>query len=1089
MSLQKEVQGLSTQAKALWGKSDYGTGELWLPLYLHMVDSCGMATRLWDGWLSDGVKDTLARPFEGDKELAKRVVVFLATTHDLGKATPIFQAKGLKYGNPDASLAWIPEHAGLPLRRDLAHRSNPTHPIAGEYLLERELIGRGWSKHTARSYASVIGSHHGRFPSRDKVTGSHGADKEPVAMGLSDGEDGPWPRVQGELIRFCEHISGMDASTSSRLSCTELPIPVACLITGIVIMTDWMASDQEYFPLLPTIDEATGPEGAEQYCGREEQNSYLGGIDDSAKWHSSIDINGREGRAWDSLSIAPAWHESASEAEKDASDINAFFRQRFSLPNGARPRPVQVEALRIALQTTDPGIMVIEAPMGEGKTEAALMAAEILVARTGLGGVCVALPTMATTDAMFSRVESWLRHLPQDDGVTEKSIYLAHGKAQLNEQFQGIVQRSRGYRSSSMGIDLDEGDSSRDFAKRRNEEIIASDWMFGRKKGMLANFTVCTVDQVLMAALDMKHLPLRQLAVEDKVVIIDECHAYDLYMRQYLNRVLQWLGYWHTPVILLSATLPVDQRNQMVEYYLEGKRCSERPFKKQGPGCDSDSLASPAQESALPVQKKSVPAWKRSALARRKAASANGDITPNTAPKGSCQGALFNGECCHDLEAYPLITYSDGTDSRSAKTQPSGRSVNVQVECIDDSAQTLCQRLSSFLEEGGCAGVICDTVSRAQEAAAALSQTFGADIVLLDHSRFMDIDRMRNEQQLRDLLGPAATVRNGARPRRLIVVGTQVLEQSLDIDFDVLITDVAPIDLLMQRLGRTHRHHRGDCESDRPAALREAKCLVRGVDLWNDDGPRFAKGVSTVYPAATLLEGLSVLGITFATSQALVQLPKDISVLVRTAYSPLVQQKVPDAWMQRYSEALGSRGRKQQEQKSRAESCLLMGIGDLAGGYQSLTALNAQDRTNELQIGDLDAGPRAVRDTQETIEVILVRKTADGGIALFPWIGGKSIETGAELPTDEAPDPQESKLLLQCTTRLPLSICPMNELDDCIEELERGCGRYVEMWQESPWLAGMLVLPLEEVRKDIYQTTLLGKTVQYTRHGGLATVQ
>jgi CRISPR-associated endonuclease/helicase Cas3 len=65
----------------------------------------------------------------------------------------------------------------------------------------------------------------------------------------------------------------------------------------------------------------------------------------------------------------------------------------------------------------------------------------------------------------------------------------------------------------------------------------------------------------------------------------------------------------------------------------------------------------------------------------------------------------------------------------------------------------------------------------------------------------------------------------------------------------------------------------------------------------------------------------------------------------------------------------------------------------------------------------------------------------------------------------------------------------MNELDDCIEELERGCGRYVEMWQESPWLAGMLVLPLEEVRKDIYQTTLLGKTVQYTRHGGLATVQ
>ena len=142
---------------------------------------------------------------------------------------------------------------------------------------------------------------------------------------------------------------------------------------------------------------------------------------------------------------------------------------------------------------------------------------------------------------------------------------------------------------------------------------------------MLANFVVCTVDQVLMGALNMKHLSLRQLALANKVVVIDECHAYDLYMRQYLNALLQWLGYWHVPVILLSATLPIAQREEMVGKYLDGRRLSSH----------SDEEAS--NETGAFVQ-----------------------------PSVS-------------VDAYPLITYSSGDTARSIETKPSGHAVNVAV--------------------------------------------------------------------------------------------------------------------------------------------------------------------------------------------------------------------------------------------------------------------------------------------------------------------------------------------------------------------------------------------------------------------------
>lgn len=1001
---------LSDQARSLWGKSDYGVGESWLPLYVHMADSAGIASRLWDSWVPRSTREIVARALDGDEELAQSLFVFLAGVHDIGKATPAFQVKGLSFRQGgEGSILWKPEHAGLVIRHDLSGRPCPTHPIAGEVLLTKYLKEHGFAgdvqgrqarrraKKQASAISCVVGAHHGRFPSTSRL-GDAERDKIPLGWDSEGSED--WIRVQGELISYALRLAGLSESDVPRLANHRLTIATENILTGLVIMTDWIASDQDLFPLIS-----------------------LFGEDEDGR----IDLETRCAKAWDAASILPAW----SELRPDVLPFDQFFAERFALPKGAKPRPVQVMAARVAWEMDEPGILVIEAPMGEGKTEAALTAGELLAWRYGLSGVCVALPTMATTDAMFGRVESWLERLSHDGSTPDKDIYLAHGKAQLNEHFQGLIRRSRQTSRFQVGVDMvdENGRSTAD-------DVLVSDWMFGRKRGMLANFVVCTVDQVLMGALNMKHLSLRQLALANKVVVIDECHAYDVYMRQYLNVLLQWLGYWRVPVILLSATLPTSQRNEMIDKYLEGRRLSVTPVGEAQPKSENDG---PALSSK-------------------------------------------------DGDAYPLITYSNGDTARSIETKPSGRAVSIDVSFIDDSVETLADLLADRLSGGGCAGVICDTVGRAQEVERALAARFGDKAVMLDHSRFMDIDRMENERVLRDLLGPQATIANGKRPGLLIVVGTQVLEQSLDIDFDLLITDIAPVDLVLQRLGRTHRHHRGDSECDRPTLLRTATCYVRGVASFRDKGPEFAQGLTRVYDKATLTESLAVLGLDTMDSGTSIALPHDIPRLVRTAYSDDVQNAIPDFWLEEYASQRSKRDEKFASKVHRAQTCLLAELPHAIQNEWSLVNLSDQTRAVTDDSRDEDRGQRAVRDTQETIEVLLVRKRPDGGISLPPWVSNKKVERGEELPTDFEPSREQSLLLAQCAVRLPLSVCPLPQIDACIEELERRSGVYVRCWQESPWLAGRLLLPMDEVEPGILEADLLGKHLRYTHREGFSTV-
>lgn len=861
-SVRDDRVALSDGAKALWGKTNRIDDSEWLPLYVHMVDSAAMASKIWDTWVPQGTKAVIVGDLGNDEVLARKLMIFMAGIHDIGKATPVFQAKSITFGPEAGSFAWKAERAGLPMIAGLRGTNHPTHPIAGEIILEGYLLRvRGWERKAARQYACVVGGHHGTPPDKSKIDEEK---NRKTNVGL-DSE--AWVSTQDELIDFVANIAGIEEKEWEDLSERRFSVQSAVLMTGLVIMADWIASnsDEDMFPLVRT----------EPWADEDEDFffSESGEEDDIQSW-SGLRI--RADRAWSCVQLPHAW-----VPEGIPSSCQDLFATRFTLPEGAKVRPVQEEAVRIARDTRQPGLMVIEAPMGEGKTEAALAAAEILAQRTGRGGVCVALPTMATTDAMFTRVRRWLEALPSCDFDNEKTVWLAHGKAQLNNDFRGIIAASH-RRFSSVDQDDVKQESSQNRKKKQIDvppETVVSDWLWGRKKGALANFLVCTVDQVLMSALQMKHVVLRQLAMANKVVIIDECHAYDAYMQEYLKMALEWLGGYRTPVILLSATLPECQRNAMVEAYLKG-------------WCDTE----PRKASKVSILEQ----------LRARNASNTHHINHTANSEMSCEKGTAE-KLRLISNAYPLLTYTDGHETKHADVKPSGRSMKVQCRLVDDDDTALLDLMDALLVDGGCIGVICDTVGRAQHAAELLGNHCGRDCVRLTHSRFMDIDRMSNERELRDLLGPDATIGNGKRPGKLVVVGTQVLEQSLDIDFDALVTDIAPVDLIMQRLGRVHRHRRGDGECDRPVSLQTATCYIRGVEAWNNEGPKFSRGADSVYDAAALMESLAVLDLTAAGASCAQQLPQDIARTVRSAYGNDPHGFLPHMWLPQYDDACEKR--------------------------------------------------------------------------------------------------------------------------------------------------------------------------------------
>lgn len=162
-----------------------------------------------------------------------------------------------------------------------------------------------------------------------------------------------------------------------------------------------------------------------------------------------------------------------------------------------------------------------------------------------------------------------------------------------------------------------------------------------------------------------------------------------------------------------------------------------------------------------------------------------------------------------------------------------------QIRLHWEDRENLCECLGERLSGGGCAAVICNTVGQAQGIFQQLqdSRLVEEEDLILFHARFPFGWRKKIEDKVLERFGQGATLENGIRPKKAIVVATQVIEQSLDLDFDFMITELAPVDLILQRAGRLHRHDR----SSRPRLLREPKLIILKPEADSEGVPDFGK--------------------------------------------------------------------------------------------------------------------------------------------------------------------------------------------------------------------------------------------------------
>jgi CRISPR-associated endonuclease/helicase Cas3 len=969
--LTRPPQGLSDLATSVWAKSSKLEGE-WLPLWRHLDDAAGVAGLLWDRWLPDATKHLITGALPGGEADGRRLAVWLAGVHDIGKATPAFaiQLRSLAAPMRERGL-------GMPFDIPYGDRVLARHAVAGQILLEQWLTStHRWSPRQTRQYAIVVGGHHGVPPSAAEI---RQATERPHLLGLGS-DQRSWQVVHQELLdraAECYHVTGRLPHWQG----LKLSQPVQVLLTGLVIVADWIASDEHLFPYDP----------------------------------ERLHLPSRLADAWDERDLPTPWH-----AVTSMDPPERLFTARFTLPPAARPHPVQIAAVELARAMPTPGLLIIEAPMGEGKTEAALAAAEQLAARCGAGGCFVALPTRATSDAMFTRVRDWLARVPdaaQHTGAL--ALTLAHGKARFNDDFTALMWH--GYATS---VEPDAPERSGDRAgKATGRDVAAHRWLTGRKKAMLSSSVVGTIDQLLFAALKSRHLALRHLGLAGKIVIIDEAHAYDVYMSHYLDRALEWLAAYRVPTIVLSATLPARRRRMLLEAYDRGRGIGRAPARR--PSWRDDPAAAPAPDPY----------------------------------------AALDGD-----PGYPLLAASGTGGQPTVRiVAPSGREVAVAVERVDDDLDTLASLLRTALAGGGCALVIRNTVRRVQETAAHLRQALaGSSVdVTVAHSRFLAPDRAARDEWLRTSFGPPEHLRDASctRPDRHVVVASQVAEQSLDIDFDLLVTDLAPADLVLQRAGRLHRHQRGTGQSHRPEPLRRARCLVTGVD-WSTSPPTPVAGSQRVYGQHPLLRSLAVLHPHLDGDRAL-RLPADIAPIVQAAYGDTAIGPAP--WQEAMTAAQQRHVTDQQQKEHKAETFRLAQWGP--AGQPVIGWLDGG-------VGDVDDDPRLegrrqVRDTAaESVEVMVLVRRTDGTLVTPPWL---RRDGGRQIPTDHEPDPDLARTIATCTLALPIQLCRI----ETIEELEQQ--NHFPAWERSLWLAGELLLVLDEHG----DATVDGHRLHYDRDDGL----
>ena len=931
-------------ATKIWAKT--GGTEYWQSLPQHLADTHAVAELLYEQWLAKSVKDSWAMEAPGADGM-RTIALFLAATHDCGKAAPVFvaQSEPLAQLARDAGLAC---HTIEELRED---RKQLPHSLVGQHALSQWLLRKGVDEGVAQALASVIGGHHGRpVPSTSKRLDR----RRPAALG---GEE--WEGLRSDIIEWQARATGFADLLSGNVS-LSVSLPGLIEISGFVIVSDWLASNTSLFPLRP--------------------RNQSGEVDG--------DMVGRTSVAWDEIAMPPPWQPPAAEAS-----VPDFYRSRFGWPRTVIPHAMQAAALNAA-RTMDVGMMVIETETGGGKTEAALAAAETIASRRGSQGILVALPTQATTNAMFSRVARWIADLPKPPAeVGAWALTLGHGKSRLNPEFAAMNEQVQAFERSLLRTDTkDHAQIFEDVDTSDLCNAVVHQWFLGSKRRLLSNFAVVTIDQVLRAALQRKHLMLDHLALSGKVVIIDEAHSSDDFMNVYLDSALSWLGAYDVPVILLSATLTAERRRRFLSAY-RSDRADE---------VDALEFA---------------------------------------------------------VDDYPLLTVlpRDGSPISSAVVKENRPGRTVKWSWHPTTIDGIVASVIEDVGEGGCALIVRNTVKEAQTTAAALKS---AGIpVLLSHAGFIGVDRAHNDEELRYLFGKDGK----ERPEQIVVVSTQVVEQSLDVDFDVLYTDLAPADLLLQRIGRLHRHSR-----IRPARHTEAKVHILADRATEEDLPRATSGSTAVYGSHLLLRTASAL----MENDNTIHIPADVPLLVERALGsePIGRE----TWQDELRKARDSHEHKVAEQRDKAATWCL----DPWNPHDDHRTSLGEWLKNGADPDEIAMG-MAVRDTDPTLEAIIVPLTPCSSSAIRPpWLteNPNELET---LDTSTRPSDDLAREIAGWAVRLPSAMTRWN-LDEVVTALDQDPATRRWAWRQHPLLKGELFLPMNQLSEG--STTLISELSAGRKH-------
>ena len=589
---------------------------------------------------------------------------------------------------------------------------------------------------------------------------------------VAGGHHGSFAAAEDPLDALGEKRAAIAAIALDRLGplprVGEVVNPALAVFGGLLTLADWIASNVDWFP--PFAGSGVTP------C--------------------LVDLDAYEAAAEERAEMA--WAQLAWAAPRP-SDVRDRLRAMF--PFIERASTMQQAAIEVAGRVTGPALCVVEDRTGSGKTEAALVLSDAFIREGAARGAFFGLPTRATADQAYTRVAAAFGSAAERGDVIR--VELVHGFAALTPAYVHLADES---------LPLTDMARDEERAGSAEEPIIAGGWFSQRKRGLLAPVAVGTVDQAMLAALPSRHFTLRMLGLAGKVVVLDEVHAYDVYMGAIVERLLEWLGALGCPVVLLSATLPISAREKLVAAYASGANA-------QSP------------------------------------------------ERGGASG-------------YPRLTLLSRAERTDVVVPPAAERVT-RVELRDEDPDAVVQDLLELAHAGLEVALIANTVARARAWFRRFSSQATAHVpVDLLHARYRLLDRAAIEERVIRQYS-----RGGIRPGGSVVIATQVLEQSLDLDFDLVVSELAPVDLLLQRAGRSHRHRR-----DRPAAAGEGPWLWLLVPELDRDGlPQLAgAGTRRVYAEHVLLRSFVALRDHLTGSSGTiteVAERSDVDALVQSVYS------------------------------------------------------------------------------------------------------------------------------------------------------------------------------------------------------------